>query len=151
MIDDIASKNDTHDSHILINSRQRRILNPKPSQPQHHIEPIKRQRRKNPRRRINRMITHRHEKTHITHNMEHPKPLITHPPHDPQRTQHKHTQEGESSDAGGFLLGTEDLEIVFEVVADPEGAVDGGADEEPATGPAVDVVEFLVAVAWEEE
>ena len=97
------------------------------------------------------MITHRHEKTHIAHNMHHPKPLIEHPPHDPQRTQHNHTQEGEGSDAGGFLLGTEDLEVVFEVVADPEGAVDGGADEEPASGPAVDVVEFLVAVAWEEE
>ena len=49
-------------------------------------------------------------------------------------------EEGEGSDAGGFLLGTEDLEVVFEVVADPEGAVDGGTDEEPATGPAVDVV-----------
>ena len=48
-------------------------------------------------------------------------------------------------------MGTEDLEVVFEVVADPEGAVDGGADEETATGPAVDVVEFLVAVSGEEE
>ena len=97
------------------------------------------------------MITHRHEKTHIAQYMYNPETLITHPPHDPQRTQHNNTQEGEGSDAGGFLLGTEDLEVVFEVVADPEGAVDGGADEEPASGPAVDVVEFLVAVAWEEE
>ena len=60
-------------------------------------------------------------------------------------------KKGKGSDAGGFLLGTEDLEVVFEVVADPEGAVDGGADEEPPTGPAVDVVEFLVAVSGEEE
>ena len=97
------------------------------------------------------MITHRHEKTHIAQYMEHPKPLIEHPPHDPQRTQHNNTQKGEGSDAGSFLLGTEDLEVVFEVVADPEGAVDGGADEEPASGPAVDVVEFLVAVSGEEE
>ena len=59
----------------------------------------------------------------------------------------KPTEHPEGGNARSLFLLTKDREIINDVVVDPEGAVDSGADKHAAAGPPVEVVELLVAVA----
>jgi len=45
-------------------------------------------------------------------------------------------------------LWTQNREVVLDVIADPEGTMDDCAEEHTATGPAMDVVELLIAIPW---
>ena len=65
-----------------------------------------------------------------------------------ERGKYDDTDKGKRSNAGCFLLWTQYREVVLDVIANPEGAVDGCTEEHAATGPAMDVIELLVAIPW---
>jgi hypothetical protein len=61
------------------------------------------------------------------------------------------TDECERGNARGFLLWTQDRELVLDVIPDPKGTMNDSTKEHSTTGPAVDVVELLIAISWSQK
>lgn len=74
------------------------------------------------------------------------KDLIAKTPRRLDARQHNHTQQPKRSDPACLLLLPQDRQVIFQVVPDPQRAVDDGGEEHEPPGPAVHVVEPLVSV-----
>jgi len=61
------------------------------------------------------------------------------------------THKCERGNARGFLLLTQDRELVLAVIPDPKRTMDNSTKEHATTGPAVNVVELLIAISWSQK
>ena len=84
------------------------------------------------------------------HSLEYEERLVEEPSDRADGCEDEPTEHPKCGNTRRLLLFAKDGKIVDDVVVDPDGTVDGGADEHAAAGPAMKVVKLLVAVTGTE-
>ena len=92
-----------------------------------------------------------HSRRRVENSLDNKEELMEEPSDRTKGGEYNDAKHAKGSDSGHFLLLPNDRQPILQMVAYPQGTVNSGRNEQPATRPPMDNIQLFVAISWAEE